>query len=113
VATDNHVCAGAIQLAFAPRQNARHRGEVQKLMVHSQYRRRGIGRALADALTRAAIERGLTLLVLDVRSGDAAERLCKRCGFQLVGTVPGFTRSTGGAYEPTSIYYRQLGTAET
>jgi len=108
VATDNHVCAGAIQVAFAPRQNARHRAEVQKLMVHSQYRRRGTGRALMAALETAVAARGITLLTLDVRTGDPAEHLCRRAGYQLVGTVPGFVRSTEGTYDPTSIYYRQL-----
>lgn len=108
VATDNHVCAGAIQLAVAPRPDARHRAEVQKLLVHSQYRRRGVGRALIAALEAAAAARGIALLLLDVRSGDAAEQLCRRVGYQLVGTVPGFTRSTKGSFEPTSIYYRQL-----
>jgi ribosomal protein S18 acetylase RimI-like enzyme len=103
VATDNHVCAGAIQVAFAPRQNARHRGEVQKLMVHSQYRRRGTG--------QAAMARGLTLLVLDVRSGDDAERLYKRCGYSYAGSIPGFVQSVNGAFDPTSIYYRRLGAA--
>ncbi len=109
VATDNHVCAGAIQVAFAPRQNARHRGEVQKLMVHSQYRRRGIGKALVVAIEKAAAARGITLLVLDVRSGDDAERLYKRCGFQFVGSIPGFVQSANGAFDPTSVYYRRLG----
>ncbi|HUO79746.1 MAG TPA: GNAT family N-acetyltransferase [Steroidobacteraceae bacterium] len=109
VATDNHVCAGAIQVALAPRQNARHRGEVQKLMVHSQYRRRGIGQALVTAIDKAAQARGLTLLVLDVRPGDDAERLCKRCGYEYAGSIPGFVQSASGEFEPTSIYYRQLG----
>ena len=111
VATDNHVCAGAIQVARAPRQNARHRGELQKLMVHSQYRRRGIGRALVEATEKAAAARGLTLLVLDVRPGNDAERLCKRCGYQCVGTIPGFVQAAGGGYDPTVIYYRRIGAA--
>jgi acetyltransferase len=111
VATDNHVCAGAIQLAFAPRHNARHRGEIQKLIVHSQYRRRGIGQALVKALENVAVARGLTLLVVDLRSDDPAEHLCRRAGYQFVGTVPDFTQSTKGVFEPTSIYYRRLGAA--
>jgi len=111
VATDNHVCAGAIQVAFAPRQNARHRGEVQKLMVHSQYRRRGTGQALIAAIEKAAQARGLTLLVLDVRSGDDAERLYKRCGYEYAGSIPGFIQSADGSFDPTSIYFRRLGAA--
>ncbi len=111
VATDNHVCAGAVQLAMSPKQNAQHRGEVQKLMVHSQYRRKGIGQALMHALENTAAARGLALLLLDVRPGDASEQLYRRAGYQFVGTVPGFTRSMTGAFEPTSIYYRRLSAA--
>jgi acetyltransferase len=113
VATDNHVCAGAIQVALAPRENARHRGELQKLMVHSQYRRRGTGQALIAAIEKAARARGLSLLVLDVRSGDDAERLCKRCGYEYVGSIPGFVQSASGAFDPTAIYYRRLDPAAT
>ncbi len=111
VATDNHVCAGAIQLAFAARQSGRHRGEVLKLMVHSQYRRRGTGRALVEAIEKAATARGITLLVLDVRSGDDAERLYKRLGYSYAGSIPGFVQSASGTFDPTSIYFRQLGAA--
>jgi ribosomal protein S18 acetylase RimI-like enzyme len=111
VATDNHVCAGSVQVVLSPKQNARHRGEVQKLMVHSQYRRRGIGHALLTALEKLATARGLTLLVLDVRSGDDAERLYKRCGYQYVGSIPGFVQSANGGFDPTSIYFRRTGAA--
>jgi ribosomal protein S18 acetylase RimI-like enzyme len=111
VATDNHVCAGAVQLALDLRQNARHRGEVQKLMVHSGYRRRGIGRALLEALERAATARGRTLLILDVVSGTPGEQLYRQAGWQPVGSVPGYAQSTRGALEPTTFYYRQLSAA--
>ena len=111
VATDNHVCAGAVQIGFAPRENGRHRGEVQKLMVHSQYRRRGIGKALVAAVEKAAAAHGLTLLVLDVRAGDDAERLYKRCGYQYVGSIPGFAQSARGGFDATAVYYRQLSAA--
>ena len=37
-----HPLQGAVQLSLCPRANARHRGEVQRLMVHSQSRSRGI-----------------------------------------------------------------------
>lgn len=111
VATDDHVCAGAVQLCFSTKPNAKHRGEVQKLMVHSQFRRRGIGQALLTALENAAAARGLTLLVLDVRSGDPGETFYRQAGYQFVGQIPGFAQSTSGAYDATSIYYRRLSAA--
>jgi ribosomal protein S18 acetylase RimI-like enzyme len=111
VATDDHVCAGAVQLCFASKQNARHRGEVQKLMVHSQYRRRGIGQALMTALENAAAARGLTLLVLDTIAGGEPESFYRQCGYTLSGTIPDFARSTGGKLEPTAIYWKKLSAA--
>jgi acetyltransferase len=111
VATDDHVCAGAVQLCLAPRQNARHRGEVQKLMVHSQFRRRGIGQALMNSLENAAAARGLTLLVLDTIVGGEPESFYRQAGYTLAGTIPEFARSTQGRLEPTAIYWKKLSAA--
>ena len=111
VATDNHVCAGAVQLALPPRENSRHRGQVQKLMVHSQYRRRGTALALVRALERAAAARGLTLLVLDAHAGSAADALFAGAGYTRVGLIPDFWRSPSGAFEAGALYYRSLAPA--
>jgi acetyltransferase len=111
VATDDHVCAGAVQLCFSPKQNARHRGEVQKLLVHSQFRRRGIGQALMNALENAAASRGLSLLVLDTITGGEPEQFYRQTGYQYAGTIPDFARSTGGKLEATSIFWKKLAPA--
>ena len=111
VATDNHVCAGAVQLALPPRENSRHRGQVQKLMVHSQYRRRGSASALVRALEHAAAARGLTLLVLDAHAGSAADALFAAAGYTRAGLIPDFWRSPTGALESAALYYRSLATA--
>ena len=108
VATDNHVCAGAVQVALPPREYSRHRGQVQKLMVHSQYRRRGTGLALVKALESAAAAKGLTLLVLDVHTGSAAEALFRHAGYTFSGAIPGFWRSPQGTLETAALYYRPL-----
>ena len=49
--------------------------EVAKLMVLRSHRGRGVGRARMQALLEAARASGRTLLLLDVRAGDPAERL--------------------------------------
>jgi ribosomal protein S18 acetylase RimI-like enzyme len=97
-----------VQLALSPKQNAKHRGEVQKLMVHSQFRRRGIAKALMASLEATARQRGIHLLVLDTREGDAAERLYATLEYTRVGVIPGFALSTSGNYDPTVIFYRHL-----
>jgi ribosomal protein S18 acetylase RimI-like enzyme len=111
VATEEHACAGAVQLGMAAKANGRHRGEVQKLMVHTQYRRRGIGRALLGALERAAAADGLALLVLDVREADPAEAAFRACGYQRVGAIPNFARAPDGRLHGTVIYYHELTSA--
>ena len=71
---------GTVHLALATKPNGRHRGEVQKLLVHTTARRRGIAQKLLDAIERAALESGRTLLVLDTEQGSDAERLYRRVG---------------------------------
>ena len=111
VAIDQHACAGVVQLALSWKPNQHHRGEVQKLIVHPQYRRRGLGTALMHALENAAAASGLTLLVLDVRAGDPAESLYRKLLYQYVGTIPGYALSTTGVYEPCAFYFRRLAPA--
>jgi ribosomal protein S18 acetylase RimI-like enzyme len=111
VATDQHVCAGAVQLGLVAKQNGRHRAEVQKLMVHSQYRRRGVGQALLDALENAAAARGVTLLVLDTVVGSDAEPFYRQAGYALAGTIPDYAESTQGVLEATAIYWKKLSPA--
>jgi ribosomal protein S18 acetylase RimI-like enzyme len=100
--------AGAVQLEFALRANAQHRAEVQKLMVRSDYRGQGLGRALMDAVESAAREAGRTLLVLDTRQGDIAEELYLSLGYTLVGVIPQYARSANGELHATSLFYKQL-----
>src|SRR3954467_7983966 len=45
---------GTVQLALATRQNGLHRAEVQKLLVHTRFRNRGIARALMRAVEESA-----------------------------------------------------------
>lgn len=105
---DGHV-AGCVQLALEMRRNQLHRAEVQKLMVHTTYRKRGIGQALiaeVDAVARAA---GRSLLVLDVVEGADAERLYQRQGYVRAGAIPHYAISADGVLEATVLYYRELG----
>ena len=55
---------------------------VHDLVVHADWRGRGLGRALLAAAERAARERGCCKLTLEVLSGNAAARAAYRaCGF--------------------------------
>jgi hypothetical protein len=51
---------------------------------------------------------GISLLVLDTRTGDRSQRLYERIGYTLAGVVPCYARGTSGELEATSIMYKQL-----
>ena len=65
---------GTVHLALATKPNGRHRGEVQKLLVRTTARRRGIAQKLLGAIERAALEFGRTLLVLDTEQGSGGRQ---------------------------------------
>lgn len=104
---DGHV-VGSAQLALANKPNARHRAEVQKVLVLHAMRRRGIGYRLMEAIENEARNHDRRLLVLDTRTGDDGERLYRRIGYQCVGTIPGFALNAEGGLDATTIYYKIL-----
>jgi acetyltransferase len=109
-AFEGETLIGAVQLALEPRANGRHRAEVMKLMVLRSHRGRGVGLALMQALLEAARASRRTLLLLDVRADDPAERLYRALGFVPFGRVPGHARSPDGRLADTSFYYMRLQT---
>ena len=98
---------GSVQLALATQPNARHRAEVQKLLVLSNQRRRGIGRALMRAIEQAARDAGRELLVLNTVEGEMVERLYLRLEYGIVGLIPGYARGASGVLD-TVIMYKSL-----
>ena len=99
---------GSVQLALAMKPNARHRAEVQKLIVLSSQRRRGIGRALMQAVEQVTYSAGRTLLVLDTRQGDSAEQLYRTLGYCEAGVIPAYARGASGTLDSTVIFYKRL-----
>lgn len=108
VAFEQHHLVGALQLALCTKANSRHRAEVEKLMVHSHARGKGVGRALMAAMEQGARDKGRTLLVLDTRVGDVASSLYRQLGYQEVGQIPNFARNADGTLAATLFFYKQL-----
>jgi len=97
---------GSVQLEASSKQNARHRPEIQKLLVHSTNRGQGISTQLmsvAEGFARS-IER--TLLVLDTQAGSVAESVYKHLGWQKVGEIPDYAASPDGQLHATAYYYK-------
>jgi GNAT superfamily N-acetyltransferase len=99
---------GTVQLITALPDNQPHRGDVAKMLVHRQARRRGIAQRLMAALDETARAQGKTVLVLDTVTGGDAERLYERAGWQRVGVVPNYALLPGGGFCATSFFYKQL-----
>jgi len=101
--------AGTVQLDDDTMPNQPHRADVRKLLVHPAFHRHGIARALMADLERAASQRGRSLLTLDTRTGDTAERLYTSLGYKTTGVIPGFCRDPfDDRLDATTIMYKAL-----
>ena len=108
--TDGRI-VGTVQLGCDTPPNQRHRAEVSKLLVHPEFRRRGIARALIAELEREAGRLGRSLLTLDTRTGDGAEPLYASLGYRTAGVIPNYCRDPFADHlDPTTIMYKTLET---
>ncbi|KAA8609677.1 acetyltransferase [Salipiger aestuarii] len=107
-AFDAGLLVGTVQLDLEMMPNQRHRAEVCKLLVRPSHRRRGIARALMQALLMRADAADRTLVTLDTRSGDGAQALYAACGFDVAGEIPGFALAPDGSdrRDATTYMYR-------
>lgn len=99
---------GTVQLIVDLPDNQPHRADVAKMLVHRRARRRGVAQQLLQALDDTARTAGRTLLVLDTVTGGDAERLYARCGWQRVGSVPGYALMPDGARCGTTFFYKNV-----
>ena len=108
LALEGETVIGTAQLNLDQRENGLHRAEVQKVLVHPDYRQRGIGRRLMQAIEAQAAAHRRTMLFLDVREGDIAEGLYRAVGFTQCGVIPHYVVNGEGAFEATVLYYKIL-----
>ncbi|HHW93338.1 MAG TPA: GNAT family N-acetyltransferase [Clostridiaceae bacterium] len=72
--------------------------EIMSIGVHPQFRRRGLGGMLMDAVKKTALAYGRTSLILEVREHNkAAHSLYVRSGLLEVGRRPRYYLDTGEA----------------
>ncbi|WP_025898670.1 GNAT family N-acetyltransferase [Sneathiella glossodoripedis] len=110
VALEGGKVAGTVQLIHKLTPNQPHRAEVTKLLVHPDYRRRGIADQLMHTLINEAKDRRKKLITLDTVTDSPAQRLYENHGFKLAGVIPDFALEPNSeTLVPTSYMYLQLG----
>ena len=108
VAKEHDTIAGVVILEKAWAPNQPHRGEVSKMLVHRDFRRRGVGTLLIEALLKKARAMGLTLITFDAVAGSPAETFYRGLGFTCAGVIPGYAYSSIGELDDTAIFYMKL-----
>lgn len=99
---------GSVQLGLCQKLNGLNRAEVQKLLVHSEARRRGFGQQLMHTLEMAALQKRRGLLYLDTEADSAAETFYRSLGYIKAGEIPQYACGPDGTYRATALYYKLL-----
>jgi acetyltransferase len=102
------VVVGSVQLGLCMRPNGLHRAEVQKLFVHTQWRRRGIARTLMTAIEQEARAARRSLLYLDTEPHKPAAAMYEQTGWIKVGEIPGYACSPDGHLHGTAFFYKPI-----
>ncbi len=105
---DNGPIQGTVQIITAQPDNQPHRADIAKMLVHSSYRKQGLGQALMQAAEKEARAAGKTLLVLDTVTDSEGWRLYQRCGWQIAGNIPGYALWPRGGLVATTFMYKQI-----
>lgn len=111
VAEEGGRLIGTVLLFLAHQPNAPFRAEIGKMIVHSEARRRGLGRALLGAAEALALSLGRNLLLLDTESGSAGDALYRAAGWVEYGRVPGHAFRPNGVLAETTMFYKRLAPA--
>ena len=100
---------GTVQLLTDLPPNQTHRCEVAKLLVHPNFRKRGIATALMELLEQQARDLGKSLITLDTRSADQAEPLYILLDYKIAGRIPNFARAADSdRLDSTTYMYKIL-----
>ena len=107
-AFDGDELVGTVQVVYAWPPNQPHRADIAKLLVHRRARGRGIAQQLMARAEAEAHAEGRTLLVLDTVTGDPAESLYKKLGWNVVGVIPDYALYPDGRPCSTTVFWKAV-----
>jgi ribosomal protein S18 acetylase RimI-like enzyme len=99
---------GTVQLGIGTMPNQPHRADIKKLLVHRNARGLGLACRLMEAAEAEAIKRRRRVLVLDTATGEPAEAIYERFGWNRAGVVPDYALMPDGRYCATTFFYKHL-----
>jgi ribosomal protein S18 acetylase RimI-like enzyme len=99
---------GTAQLEPSPKENGRHRAEVQKVIVAVHARNRGLGKLLMRHIEAHAKTLGRSMLFLDTRVDDVGERLYESMGWVKFGVAPDYAYSPDGTLAGSAFYFKRI-----
>jgi acetyltransferase len=108
IAEEEGQVLGTVQLDCCLKPNGVNRAEIQKLVVHTSARRRGIAAALIAKAEDVARENGRGLLYLDTEADSPAEAFYRAQGYTCIGGLPDYACSPDGEWRANAIYYKTL-----
>ncbi|ROT40550.1 acetyltransferase [Sodiomyces alkalinus F11] len=103
---------GVVMLVMPMSETGPMRGFMEKLLVHTKFRRRGAARELLQRLEGEAVRRGRTLLMTDAETGSPAEEIYKKFGFVEIGKIPQYgisPNNPSGELRDETFFYKRLG----
>jgi GNAT superfamily N-acetyltransferase len=107
IAEEDGVIAGTVMLQKVWPPNQPHRCEVAKLLVHRDFRRKGLATLLMQALEAKAQALGFTLITFDTVAQSPAEAFYRQLGFTCAGYIPNYAYARG-KLDGTALFYKQL-----
>lgn len=107
-ATGEEELAGLVSLSIPFSETGPFRGDVEKLLVSPEHRRKGIAKALMAKLEEAARAKGRTLLSLDAVTGEPAEKIYPKLGYIQVGIIPEYAFAPDGSLKGATFFYKNL-----
>jgi GNAT superfamily N-acetyltransferase len=107
-AFDGDEVVGTVQVLLSLPPNQPHRGEIAKLLVRRDARRRGVARLLMERAEHEARAEGKNLLVLDTVTGSDAERLYTRLGWSRVGSIPRYALYPDGRECASTYFWKDI-----
>lgn len=89
-------CEGKQLIGYIGLNQIQNEGHITTLAVHRTYRRRGIASELIKQVARAALQKKIDLLTLEVRTSNiAAQNLYRKLGFKVAGLRKHYYNETG------------------